>query len=167
MNILVIAEVNQNNLALSILNVIMAAKEIGGQISVLVAGNNIAQITSKVAQIDGVSRVFSADAPNYEHNLAEDLSALIVNLVKEHNFSYVLAAATSCGKDYLPRVAALLDCEQISEIIEVIDAKTFVRPIYAGNILATVQSNSQVNVACVQLLLCRRKKVVLMRKLLS
>jgi len=150
MSILVIAEVNKGNLAANTLNVVTAAQKIGGTISILVAGSNISQAEAAAAQIAGVNKVLSFDDEIFHYDLAENTAALVTNLVKEHNFGYVLAAATSFGRDYLPRAAALLDCEQISAISEVIDANTFVRPIYAGNILATVQSNAPIKVISVR-----------------
>ena len=110
-----------------------------GEVHGLIAGENVAATGQAAAKIAGVSKVLVADGPAYAHALAEPLAALIVSLAGE--YSHVLAAATAVGKNVLPRVAALLDSQPISDISDVIDADTFVRPIYAGNALATVKSS--------------------------
>ena len=110
-----------------------------GEVHGLIAGENVAATGQAAAKIAGVSKVLVADGPAYAHALADPLAALIVSLAGE--YSHVLAAATAVGKNVLPRVAALLDSQPISDISDVIDADTFVRPIYAGNALATVKSS--------------------------
>jgi electron transfer flavoprotein alpha subunit len=110
-----------------------------GEVHALVAGENVGAAAQAAAKIAGVTKVLVADGPDYAHALAEPLAALIVSLAGE--YSHVLAAATAVGKNVLPRAAALLDSQPISDISDVIDADTFIRPIYAGNALATVKSS--------------------------
>ncbi|PPC76421.1 electron transfer flavoprotein subunit alpha [Pokkaliibacter plantistimulans] len=148
MTILVIAEHAQSTLATATLNTVAAAQQIGADIDVLVAGSGVAAVADAAARISGVTRVLLADHDLYAHQLAENLALLIAGL--SPRYSHVLAAATSNGKNYLPRVAALLDVEQISEIIAVESADTFKRPIYAGNAIATVQSSAAVKVITVR-----------------
>ncbi|MDH1013088.1 electron transfer flavoprotein subunit alpha/FixB family protein, partial [Pseudomonas nicosulfuronedens] len=125
-----------------------AAQKIGGDIAVLVAGQNVGGVAEAAAKIAGVSKVLVADNAAYAHQLPENVAPLIAELGK--GYSHVLAAATTNGKNFLPRVAALLDVDQISEIIEVVSADTFKRPIYAGNAIATVQSSAAVKVITVR-----------------
>jgi len=148
MAVLVLAEHEAGALKASTLNTVTAAKALGGDVHVLVAGSGIAAVAEAAAKVDGVAKVLTADAPAYAHHLAEPLSALLVELAK--GYSAVLAPATSTGKNVLPRVAALLDVAQISDITAVVSADTFVRPIYAGNALATVQSKDAVKVITVR-----------------
>ena len=148
MALLVIAEHSNSELKAATLNVVTAAKEIGGDIHVLVAGSNAKPAAEAAAKIAGVAKVLLADAPIYEHRLAEDLAALVVKLAP--GYSHVLAPATTSGKNFLPRVAALLDVAQISDISAVVSADTFVRPIYAGNALATVQSKDAIKIITVR-----------------
>ena len=126
---------------------IAAAAQLG-EVHALVAGSDAAAIASQAAQIAGVAKVITAADAAYDHALAEPLAALIVSLAG--GYSHILAAATSVGKNVLPRVAALLDAQPISEIIAVVDADTFVRPIYAGNALATVKSSDACKVITVR-----------------
>jgi electron transfer flavoprotein alpha subunit len=148
MALLVIAEHANSELKPATLNVVTAAKEIGGDIHVLVAGSNAKPAADAAARIAGVAKVLLADAPIYAHRLAEDLAALVVKLAP--GYSHVLAPATTSGKNFLPRVAALLDVAQISDISAVVSADTFVRPIYAGNALATVQSKDAIKIITVR-----------------
>ena len=148
MALLVIAEHANAELKPATLNVVTAAKEIGGDIHVLVAGSNAKPAAEAAAKIAGVAKVLLVDAPIYEHRLAEDLAALVVKLAP--GYSHVLAPATTSGKNFLPRVAALLDVAQISDISAVVSADTFVRPIYAGNALATVQSKDAIKIITVR-----------------
>ncbi|MBD9629972.1 electron transfer flavoprotein subunit alpha/FixB family protein [Pseudomonas sp. PDM19] len=148
MAILIIAEHQQGALAGATLNTLGAAARIGGDIHVLVAGLNVASVAEAAARIAGVSRVLVADNAAYAQQLPENIAPLLVSLTKD--YSHVLAAATSNGKNFLPRVAALLDVDQISEIIEVVSADTFKRPIYAGNAIATVQCTAPVKVISVR-----------------
>jgi electron transfer flavoprotein alpha subunit len=148
MSILIIAEHDHNTLKSATLNTISAAQKIGGDIVLLVAGHNCDGAANAAAAVAGVSKVLQADDTAYAHGLAENLTTLIVDLAK--NYSHILAPASSFGKNLLPRVAALLDVQQVSDIIAVVSADTFVRPIYAGNALATVQSGDKIKVITVR-----------------
>ncbi len=148
MAILVIAEHNNGVLGAATLNTVAAAQKIGGDVAVLVAGQNVGAVAEAAAKIAGVARVLVADDAAYAHQLPENIAPLVVSIAQ--NFTHLLAPATTNGKNYLPRVAALLDVDQISEIIEVVSADTFKRPIYAGNAIATVQSSAPVKVITVR-----------------
>ena len=148
MSILVIAEHDNASLKGATLNTVAAAKEIGGDITVLVAGSNCSAAAEAAAKVDGVAKVLVADNAAYEHQLAENVSLLVAELGKD--FGHILASATTNGKNTLPRVAALLDVAQISEIQEVVSADTFKRPIYAGNVIATVKSEDAIKVITVR-----------------
>jgi electron transfer flavoprotein alpha subunit len=145
---LVIAEHNNSEIRPATLCAITAAKQIGGDIHVLVIGKGCAAAGAAAAKIAGVSKVKVADGDAYAHNLAEPTAALIASLAGE--YSHILAPATTTGKNVLPRVAALLDVAQVSDISAVVSADTFVRPIYAGNALATVQSKDAKKVITVR-----------------
>lgn len=138
MGILVLAEHDNAELKPATLNTVTAAKAIGGDIHVLVAGEGCGGVADAAARIDGVSKVLVADAPEYGHQLAENTANLIVGLAD--GYSHILAPHTTSGKNILPRAAALLDLQQISDISAVISEDTFERAIYAGNGIATVQS---------------------------
>ncbi len=148
MTILVIAEHTNAALAPATLNTVAAAQKIGGDIHVLVAGANAGAAADAAAKIAGVAKVLVADNAAYANQLPENVAPLVAELGK--NYSHILAAATSNGKNILPRVAAALDVDQISEIIAVESADTFKRPIYAGNAIATVQSSAAVKVITVR-----------------
>ncbi|MBD2837425.1 electron transfer flavoprotein subunit alpha/FixB family protein [Pseudomonas sp. JM0905a] len=148
MAVLVIAEHSNAALAAATLNTVTAAQKIGGDIHVLVAGQGAGAAAEAAAKIAGVSKVLVADNAAYAHQLPENVAPLIAELGK--GYSHVLAPATTNGKNFLPRVAALLDVDQISEIIAVESADTFKRPIYAGNAIATVQSSAAVKVITVR-----------------
>ncbi|MFC0665319.1 electron transfer flavoprotein subunit alpha/FixB family protein [Azotobacter chroococcum] len=148
MAILVIAEHDNAVLAAATLNTVTAARAIGGDIHVLVAGSGCAAVAESAAKIAGVAKVLVADDAACAHLLAENVAPLIAGLAK--GYSHVLAPASTNGKNYLPRVAALLDVEQISEIVAVESADTFKRPIYAGNAIATVQSSAPIKVISVR-----------------
>lgn len=148
MSILVIAEHDNASINGATLNTVSAAKAIGGDIAVLVAGEGCGAAAEAAAKIDGVSKVLVADNAAYGHQLAENVALLIAELGKD--YGYVLAPATTNGKNTLPRAAALLDVAQISEIISVESADTFKRPIYAGNVIATVQSSDAIKVITVR-----------------
>ncbi|SDS46161.1 electron transfer flavoprotein subunit alpha/FixB family protein [Pseudomonas oryzae] len=148
MTILVIAEHNNAALAAATLNTVAAAAQIGGDIHVLVAGQGCAAVAEAAAKVAGVAKVLVADNAAFAHQLPENVAPLVAELGK--GYSHVLAAATTTGKNVLPRVAALLDVDQISEIIKVVSADTFQRPIYAGNAIATVQSSAAVKVITVR-----------------
>jgi electron transfer flavoprotein alpha subunit len=148
MTILVIAEHDQQSLKAATLNTLTAASKIGGDIHVLVAGSGCSGAAQQAAGLQGVTSVKVADAPHYQSQTAENLAALII--ANAAGYSHILAPATTFGKNLLPRVAALLDVAQISEITAVESADTFVRPIYAGNALATVQSADKIKVITVR-----------------
>lgn len=139
MAILVIAEHDNATIKPATLNTVAAAQKIGGDIHVLVAGANCSNAAAQAANIAGVSKVLKADDASLEHGLAENVAPVIVDLAA--NYSHILAPSTTFGKNVLPRAAALLDVQQISDIMDVVDADTFVRPIYAGNAIATVKSS--------------------------
>lgn len=140
MSILVVAEHNNQALNPATLNTITAAAKLGGDIDVLVAGHNCKSVADAAAQVAGVKRVIHADDAAYAHALAENMGNLIAHVGKSH--SHIVAPASFFGKNVMPRVAAMLDAVQISDIVAVESADTFVRPIYAGNALATVQTTS-------------------------
>ena len=148
MSVLVIAEHDNASIKSGTLNTITAATKLGGDVHVLVAGSGCAAAAQAAAKIAGVAKVLVADAAQYANGLAENLGDLVAGLAK--GYSHVLAPATTYGKNFLPRVAALLDVAQISDIIKVESADTFVRPIYAGNVLATVQSADSVKIITVR-----------------
>jgi electron transfer flavoprotein alpha subunit len=139
MNILVYAEHDNVSLKPETNKLVHAASAVGGDISVLVVGANCAAIADTAAKITGVGKVLIADNAVYEHQLPENVADLVVELSAD--YTHVFAAATTTGKNFMPRVAALLDVAQISDIIKVESSDTFVRPIYAGNAIATVQSS--------------------------
>jgi electron transfer flavoprotein alpha subunit len=148
MTILVIAEHDNAALNAATLNVVTAAKEIGGDIEVLVAGEACGAVAEAAAKIDGVSKVVVADNAAYKYQIAEAMGDLVAELGA--GYSHILAAATTTGKDFMPRTAALLDVNMISDIVAVESADTFVRPIYAGNAIATVQSSDSIKVITVR-----------------
>lgn len=148
MTTLVIAEHDHASLKGATLNTITAAAAIGGDIHVLVAGHNAGAAAQAASQIAGVAKVLHADGPALAHALAENVAAQVLAVAS--NYSHILFAATANGKNAAPRVAALLDVAQISEISKVVSADTFERPIYAGNAIATVQSSDSVKVITVR-----------------
>ncbi|QDQ27964.1 electron transfer flavoprotein subunit alpha/FixB family protein [Chitinimonas arctica] len=148
MSILVIAEHDNASLKAATLNTVTAAAKLGGDIHVLVAGHNAGAAAQAAAKVAGVSKVLLAEAAHLAHPLAENLAPIVVELAR--GYSHVLAPATTQGKNLLPRVAALLDVAQISDVIAIESADTFVRPIYAGNVIATVQSSDAIKVLTVR-----------------
>ncbi|UCH72980.1 MAG: FAD-binding protein [Rhodospirillales bacterium] len=138
MSILVIAEHDNSELKPATLNTVTAAKALGGEIHLLVAGEGCGAVAEAAAKIDGVAKILVADAPEYAHRLAENVAALLVGLAD--GYGHILAPHTTSGKNILPRAAALLDVQQVSDITGVISEDTFERPIYAGNGIATVQA---------------------------
>ena len=148
MDLLVIAEHDHATLKAATLNTLTAAKKLGGEIHVLVAGQGCAAAAQAAAQLDGVAKVHVADAAPYAEQLPENLASLVH--ANASGYSHILAPASTFGKNLLPRVAALLDVAQISDIVAVESADTFVRPIYAGNALATVKSADGVKVITVR-----------------
>ncbi len=148
MAILVLAEHDSKSVRKATLNAVAAAQKIGGDIDVLVAGHQAGDAAKAAAAIPGARKVLHADAAHLADFLAENVAALIVSVGK--NYSHILAPSTSNGKNILPRVAALLDVQQISDIVGVEGPDTFVRPIYAGNALATVKSKDAIKVITVR-----------------
>ena len=148
MAILVIAEHDNAVLKGSTLNAVTAASQMGDDIHMLVAGSGAQAVADAAAKVSGVAKVLLADDAAYEHQLAENVSLLVAELGKD--YSHVVAPATTNGKNTLPRVAALLDVAQVSDIIRVESADTFVRPIYAGNAIATVQALDAIKVITVR-----------------
>src|SRR3970282_358876 len=129
------------------LNAVAAAQKLGAEIHLLVAGHNAADAAKAGAQVAGLRKVLPADAPHLADFLAENVSSVLISIAK--NYTHLLAPSTSNGKNVMPRVAALLDVQQISDIVAVESADTFVRPIYAGSALATVQSKDAIKVITV------------------
>jgi electron transfer flavoprotein alpha subunit len=150
MRILVVAEHDNKVLKQSTLNTLSAAKQLNAEIDVLVAGCHCANIVENLRQIPVVSQVFVADHVVYEHPLAETFAALIIEIIKKHNITHVFAPATTFGKNILPRVAALANVSQLSDIIEIVDQTTYRRPIYAGNAIETVKSNDALQIVTVR-----------------
>ena len=148
MSTLVIAEHDNANLHASTLNTISAASQIGGDVHVLVAGSGAGDVAAQAASVSGVAKVLHADADHYKDAVGVEVSDLIVSLAAD--YSHIVAGSTTSGKDTLPRVAALLDVSQISDIISVESDDTFKRPIYAGNAIATVQSSDATKVLTVR-----------------
>jgi len=150
MTTLIIADHDNAALKSATLHTIAAAQKLGGEIHLLVAGGNAGAAAQTAAQAAGVAKVLHADAPHLAQPTAENVAATVVALAKAGGYSHVLASATGFGKNVAPRVAALLDVAQISEIIAVESADTFVRPIYAGSAFATVQSKDPIKVITVR-----------------
>jgi len=150
MPILLLADHDNASLKSATLHAVTAAKQIGGDIHLLVAGANAGAAAQAAAAVTGVSKVLHADAPYLASPVAENVAATVVALTKAGGYSHVFAAATGFGKGVMPRVAALLDVSQVSEIISVASPDTFVRPIYAGSAFATVQSKDAIKVITVR-----------------
>src|SRR3954469_23669590 len=152
MSVLVIAEHDNHALKAATLNAVTAAREIadkaGSDVHMLVAGSGCGAVAEAAAQVAGVAKILLADDAALDHGLAENIAPLIVQLAA--NYTHVLAPSTTSGKNIMPRVAALLDVMQISDISAVVSPDTFVRPIYAGNALATVQSKDPIKVITVR-----------------
>ena len=148
MSNLVIAEHDNASLGAATLNAITAASQIGGDVHVLVAGSGSADVASAAAQVAGVAKVLHADADHYKDAVSVELANLVVSLAGD--YTHILIASTTTGKDVMPRIAALLDSSQISDIISVESADTFKRPVYAGNAIATVQSSDAIKTLTVR-----------------
>ncbi|MDC0906397.1 FAD-binding protein [Gammaproteobacteria bacterium] len=148
MSTLVIAEHDNTNLKPATLNTVAAANVIGGAVHILVAGNACQSVADEAAAIDGVEKVILAEDSAYENQLAESAANLIKSIAND--YSHILAPATTFGKNVLPRLSALLDVQQISEITEVVSEDTFKRPIYAGSCIATVKSSDSTKVITVR-----------------
>lgn len=148
MNILVIAEHDNNKLKSSTLNTITAAHKLSSDIDVLVAGSEVAEVSKQAAAIENIKSVICVDDPIYKNFLAEDFGNLVASMGDQ--YSYILAPATTFGKNFLPRVAAKLDVQQISDIISIESEDTFKRPIYAGSCIATVKSSDPIKIISVR-----------------
>jgi len=148
MTILVIAEHDNTQLKPSTLNTVSAAAQLGGDIHLLVAGHDCGEVADAASKVQGVGKVLLSDDAHFEHALAEELSQLVTELAG--GYTHVLAPATTFGKNFMPRVAARLDVAQISDIVTVESDDTFVRPIYAGNAMATVQSRDSIKLITVR-----------------
>ena len=148
MTVLVIAEHDNAKLKTATLNAVTAAKKLG-DVEILVAGQGCAAVATEAAKISDVKKVLLADDAAYKNFLAENLAALVAKLGA--NYAYVLAPSTTTGKNMLPRAAALLDVQMISDVCGVVNADTFVRPIYAGNAFATVQTKDKIKVMTIRL----------------
>jgi len=148
MSVLIVAEHDNESLNSATLNSVTAANVIGGDIHILVAGHNCASVAEQAAKVAGVSKVLNADSSAYEHALAENVGLLISDIGS--SYSHILATSTTNAKNIMPRAAALLDVQAISDISAVIDSETFKRPIYAGNVIATVKSSDSIKVITVR-----------------
>ena len=148
MSILVVADHDNESIKAPTLVTVAAAHAIGGDVEVLIAGSGCASVGEAAAKIEGVSKVLVADNDAYGHSLAENLAALVAEL--GGGYSHILTATTTTGKNFMPRVAALLDVAQVSDISGVVSDDTFERPIYAGNAIATVQSSDAIKVITVR-----------------
>ena len=148
MAILVLADHDGRHVKQPTRSAVAAAERIGGEVHVLVVGEGVAEAAQSAAKLPGVAKVLVADAPAYAHPLAEPLAALLATLAP--GYSHLLAPSTTTGKNVMPRLGALLDVQPISDIAGVVDADTFIRPIYAGNALATVKSSDATKVITVR-----------------
>ena len=148
MSILVIAEHNNTEVKSSTLNTISAASKLGDEIEVLVLGSNIENISKEISSYQHVSKVIFLDSQKFEHAIADNIEPVIVSIAE--NYSHILAPATTFGKNVMPRVSVKLDVAQISDIINIESEDTFIRPIYAGNALATVRSKDPKKVITVR-----------------
>ena len=148
MSVLVYAEHDNLHLKPETHKLIHAASNVGSDVTILVAGHDCAPVAEHAARISGVAKVIVADNEVYAYQMAENIADLVLSL--SSGFTHIFAAATTTGKNFMPRVAALLDVAQISDAIEIINADTFVRPIYAGNAIATVQSTDSIKVVTVR-----------------
>ncbi len=148
MRILVITECEKGILVPSTLNTVTAARQVGSEVDVLVAGHNCSGLAETMSKVNGVSRVLCCEHPTFENHITENLAVLIGSL--SASYTHVMAAATTFGKSLIPYVAALCDVQAISDISEVVDADTFVRPIYAGNAMATVKSSDSIKMITVR-----------------
>ena len=148
MSILVIAEHDNNNLKGATLNTVTAATSLTGEVNLLVIGSNVDNVVEESQLLDGVNKIIKCDADIYANAIAEDLSDIIESL--SYGYTHILAPATTFGKNLMPRIAAKLDTQQISDIISIESDDTFKRPIYAGSCIATVKSNDSIKVITVR-----------------
>ncbi|KAF9371311.1 Electron transfer flavoprotein alpha-subunit, partial [Podila verticillata] len=147
---LLLVEHKDNKIAASTLNALTAASTLGGSVTALVAGNAPEAVVGEVAKLAGVSKVLVAKDAAFTHALPETYSSLLVETQKKHGFTHLIASHSAFGKNVMPRAAALLDVAQVSDITAISSADTFVRPIYAGNAIATVKSNDSIKVITVR-----------------
>ena len=148
MKTLVVAEHNNTELSAATLSVVEAAKKLGKDIYILVAGDSVNAVLDQAKSVEGVSSVLSFNDSRFTNEIAEDLAECIISVAED--YSYFLASSSTTGKNNLPRAAALMDLQQISEVIEIIDDKTFKKPIYAGSCIATVKSDQEKNVLTIR-----------------
>ncbi len=148
MAILIYAEHDNSQLKSETLKLANAASKMGDELHLLVVGSNCAAVANQASKVDGVTKVLVSDNAAYEHQLAENVAELVAEIGKD--YSHIVCAATTTGKNFMPRVAALLDVAQLSDVIGVQSSDTFVRPIYAGNAIATVQSSDSIKVLTVR-----------------
>ena len=148
MNILVIAEHNNNELNSATLNTLAAAKQLNGNIDTLIAGHNCQSIADSVSKIKEINKVIVVDDEIYAHHMAENTANLVIKLAE--GYDYILTNASTFGKNFMPRVAALLNVAQISDVITIKSPDTFIRPIYAGNALETVQSSDSIKLLTIR-----------------
>ncbi|MCK0508001.1 electron transfer flavoprotein subunit alpha/FixB family protein [Aromatoleum anaerobium] len=150
MKVLVIAEHDNHKLAAATLNAISAAQQFGGEVQVLVAGCDCAAAVSEAGAVQGVAQVLSANAAHYRDQLVENLAALAAGLVRDEGFNAVLAGGSSFGKNLAPRLAALLDVAPVSDVVSIAAPGRYVRPIYAGNVMVSVESDEPMQVLTVR-----------------
>ncbi|MCP3663700.1 MAG: electron transfer flavoprotein subunit alpha/FixB family protein [Gammaproteobacteria bacterium] len=148
MTVLVIAEHDNSGLKSATLSTITAATQLGGDVHLLVAGNQVGPLAEAAAEVNGIGKVLVADSEQYGHGIAEELAPLVVGLAG--NYDHLLAPATTFGKNLMPRIAALLDVAQISDVIAIESDDTFVHPVYAGNALETVQSGDSIKLLTIR-----------------
>ena len=148
MSILILVEHDNQEVKASTLNTVTAARQLGDDVHALVVGFNCDQVVTTSAKIVGINKVLKIDSTEYEYGLVENTALVVENLAK--SYSHVLAPASTFGKNLMPRVAAMLDVQQISDISEIVSEDTFIRPIYAGNALATVQSTDSIKLITVR-----------------
>ncbi len=148
MSLLIIAEHDNSRLKPAFLNTITAARQLADEITVLVAGHRADSVAEAAARINGVSRILLVDAVQYEHQLAEDIAPLVLTLAS--GMTHILSSASTFGKNLMPRIAALLDVGMLSDVAEIKTSDTFIRPIYAGNVMATVKSHDAVKVMTIR-----------------
>ena len=148
MSILILVEHDNQEVKASTLNTVTAAGQLGDDLHALVVGFSCDQVVTTTAKIEGIDKVLKIDSAEYEYGLVENTASVVENLAK--SYSHVLAPASTFGKNLMPRVAAMLDVQQISDISEIVSADTFIRPIYAGNALATVQSTDSIKLITVR-----------------
>ena len=148
MSILILVEHDNQEVKASTLNTVTAANQLGDDLHALVVGFNCDQVMTTTAKIEGIDKVLKIDSAEYEYGLVENTASVVENIAK--SYSHVLAPASTFGKNLMPRVAAMLDVQQISDISEIVSEDTFIRPIYAGNALATVQSTDSIKLITVR-----------------